>query len=239
MDDRTDIDGVTADGADATGGGRLERLSDHPGARDPEPFAGPDHPIRKLTRTMAFGGEWRDSNATNITATFDGMAADWSENHVDPVKRAPVDDALDRGGLPLDGRWLELGSGTGAGARALQGRVDDLVCTDLSFGMLSYAPPELAPRVRADASRLPFEDDTFDAILMINMILFPTEVDRVLRPAGSLLWVNTLGDQTPIHLPADDVLDALPGEWRGRTARAGTGFWLTATRVAAAPGSGR
>jgi SAM-dependent methyltransferase len=209
----------------------LEQLTSHPDATDPEPFAGPDHPIRKITRMMAFGGEWQPSNATNMAELFDGMAAEWSERHVNPTKRAPVEDGLNRGGVPLDGDWLELGAGTGAGARVLSGRVGSLVCTDLSMGMLSYAPGELAPRVQADATTLPFSDDTFDAVLMINMILFPNEVDRILRPGGSVLWVNTLGDQTPIHLPAADVLEALPGEWHGRTARAGTGFWLAASRA--------
>lgn len=179
---------------------------------------------------MAFGGEWRPHNATNMAELFDDMAPDWSERHVDPTKRAPVEDGLDRGGLPIAGDWLELGSGTGAGARVLSGRVGSLVCSDLSMGMLSYAPGELAPRVQADATRLPFGVDAFDAVLLINMILFPDEVDRVVRPGGSILWVNTLGDQTPIHLPAADVIEALPGEWSGRTARAGTGFWLAATR---------
>ena len=211
----------------------LEQLANHPDASDPEAFAGPDHPIRKITRLMAFGGEWRPTNATSMAELFDGMAAEWSERHVDPTKRAPVEDGLDRGGIPLSGDWLELGAGTGAGARVLSGRVGSLICSDLSMGMLSYAPGELAPRVQADASTLPFADDTFDAVLMINMILFPNEVDRILRPGGSILWVNTLGDQTPIHLPAADVLEALPGEWQGRTARAGTGFWLAARRVGA------
>ncbi len=136
--------------------------------------------------------------------------------------------------IPLvDGDWLELGSGTGAGARVLSGQVGSLVCSDLSMGMLSFAPADLAPRVQADATMLPFGDDTFDAVLLINMILFPYEVDRIIRPGGSVLWVNTLGDQTPIHLPAADVVEALPGEWTARTARAGTGFWLAATRVEA------
>ena len=202
----------------------LEQLANHPDASDPEPFAGPDHPIRKITRLMAFGGKWRPTNATNMAELFDGMAAEWSERHVDPTKRAPVVDGLDRGGTPLGGDGLELGAGTGAGARVLNGRVGSLICSDLSMGMLSYAPGELAPRVQADATTLPFADNTFDAVLMINMILFPSEVDRILRPGGSILWVNTLGDQTPIHLPAADVLEALPGEWQGRTARAGTGF---------------
>ena len=168
-----------------------------------------------------------------MSSLFDDMAPEWSERHVDETKAAPVIDGLERGDVPLAGKWLELGSGTGAGARVLVDRVGSLVCTDLSVGMLSYAP-EVAPRVQGDASSLPFVADSFDAILMINMLLFPAEVDRVLRPDGAILWVNTLGDQTPIHLPAADVLQALPGSWHGVTARAGTGFWLSASRDVAA-----
>ena len=84
--------------------------------------------------------------------------------------------------------------------------------------------------VRALYALIADPGDSFDAVLLINMLLFPHEIDRVLRPGGTLLWVNTLGDQTPIHLPAADVLAALPGEWHGTTARAGTGFWLVARR---------
>lgn len=209
---------------------RLTQLPDHPGATEPEPFAGPDNPMRMMTRATAFGEAWTPANSSRVQEIFDGMAESWSETHVDPVKAAPVEDALDRGDLPLDGRWLEVGSGTGAGARILDGRVESLICTDLAAEMLRHAP-DLSPRVRADASELPFPDRSFDAILLINMLLFPTEIDRLLRSAGSILWVNTLGDQTPIHLPPFDVLDALPGAWTGFTARAGTGFWLTARRV--------
>jgi ubiquinone/menaquinone biosynthesis C-methylase UbiE len=107
--------------------------------------------------------------------------------------------------------------------------VDSLVCTDLSAQMLANAP-DLAPRVRADASILPFPDDSFQVVMLINMILFPLEVDRVLCEGGAVLWVNTLGDQTPIHLAPHDVLSALPGDWTGRTAQAGTGLWLVARR---------
>lgn len=209
---------------------RLTRLPDHPGATEPEPFAGPDHPMRAMTRSKAFGESWERSDSTRVQQIFDSLAESWSENHVDPIKAAPVADALDRGDVPLDGRWLEVGSGTGAGARVLRGRVRSLICTDLAAEMLRHAP-DFAPRVRADAAYLPFPDRSFDAILMINMLLFPDEMGRLLAPGGSVVWVNTLGDQTPIHLPPFDVLDALPGAWAGVTARAGTGFWLTARRV--------
>lgn len=208
----------------------LNELPDHPDASTPEQFAGPDHPMRRLTRTMAFGEAWTDADAVRVTEIFDGMASAWSEEHVDPTKAAPVEDALDRGRVPVDGAWLEVGSGTGAGARVLAPRAGSLVCTDLSEQMLIHAP-DLAPRVRADAATLPFGDDRFDAIVLINMLLFPTEVDRLLRQDGVVVWINTLGDQTPIHLPPADVLEALPGSWSGITAHAGTGFWLTARRT--------
>ena len=208
----------------------IEQLADHASTRDPEPFAGVDHPMRVLTRAVALGEPWTRDDADRVAAVFDGLAEEWSVRHVDDTKAAPVRDALDRGNVPTDGRWLELGSGTGAGTLLLAGTVGSLVATDLSPQMLRHAPGDLAPRVNADASTLPFPDRAFDAVLMINMLLFADEVDRVLAPNGTVVWVNTLGDQTPIHLRPDDVLAALPGTWSGRTARAGTGFWLTASR---------
>jgi SAM-dependent methyltransferase len=208
----------------------IRELSDHPDATGPEPFAGPDHPMRLLTRATAFGEPWTAERAARVEAIFDGLAPSWSEEHVDRTKAAPVEDALERGDVPTAGDWLEVGSGTGAGARVLAGRVGSLTCTDLSLEMLRHAP-DLAPRVRADASVLPFADRRFDAVVLINMLLFPDEVARVLRPEGVVVWINTLGDQTPIHLPPDDVLAALPGDWSGTTARAGTGFWVSARRA--------
>ncbi|MGA9276228.1 class I SAM-dependent methyltransferase [Ilumatobacter sp.] len=208
----------------------LVELADHPGATEPEPFAGPDHPMRRLTRATAFGGPWTDEDAARVQKIFDGLAPTWSADHVDPTKNAPIADALDRGGVPVDADWLEVGSGTGAGARIVAPSVGSLVCCDLSAEMLRHAP-DLAPRVRADASTLPFSDRSFDVVLLVNMLLFPAEVDRVLRSEGAVVWVNTLGDQTPIHLPPSDVIDALPGVWTGMTAAAGTGFWLTARRA--------
>lgn len=208
----------------------LTELAAHPDASAPHAFAGPDHPMRRLTRAKAFGEAWTEADAVRVTEIFDGMASAWSEEHVDPTKAAPVEDALVRGRVPVDGSWLEVGSGTGAGARVLARHVGSLVCTDLSEQMLLHAP-DLAPRVRADASELPFGDDGFDAILLINMLLFPAEIDRLLRRDGVVVWINTLGDQTPIHLPPADVLEALPGSWSGITAHAGTGFWLTARRT--------
>ena len=209
----------------------ITTLPPHPEATDPEPFAGPDHPMRKLTRAVALGEPWTPDDARRVAEIFDGLAPAWTERQVDPVKAAVVDDALDRGAAPSTGRWVELGSGTGAGTRLLHDRGAQQVSVDLSHSMLVHAPHGLAPKVRADSSLLPFPEDTFDAILLINMLLFPREVDRVLRPHGAVVWVNTRGDQTPIHLPPDDVDRALPGDWTGVASRAGTGQWAVLRRA--------
>lgn len=187
--------------------------------------------MRKVTRQVAFDGAWDAERARKVGGLFDGMAEEWVERSADPTKSIPIADALERSGVEQHGQWLELGSGTGAGTRALAPQVSRLIACDLAGAMLAEAPGDLAPRVQADASRLPFGNHAFDVVLMVNMLLFPSEVDRILAPSGTVLWINTLGDQTPIHLPAEDVALALPGTWRGVMADAGTGFWASFTRV--------
>jgi hypothetical protein len=68
-------------------------------------------------------------------------------------------------------------------------------------------------------------------MLLVNMLLFPAEIDRILAPGGALLWVNTLAEETPIHLPPEDVVAALPGTWTAVAGRAGTGLWCVARRT--------
>ena len=209
----------------------IVELPAHPEYREPSSFAGSDHPMRQLTRAMAFGDPWTPQDAERVAAVFDGLAAEWSDRHVDPTKAAPVLDAIERGRPPIDARWIELGSGTGAGTRLLHGVAHEQVSVDLSEQMLAHAPTGLAPKVRADSSQLPFVDDAADVVLLINMLLFPIEVDRILRPGGHVVWINTLGDQTPIHLPPADVAAALPGDWTGVASNAGTGLWAVLRRA--------
>lgn len=209
----------------------LTSLPDAPGVLEPEPLADAKHPIRKVTRQVAFEGAWDSVRAAKVGALFDGMAKEWAERRTDPVRQATVLDAVTRGEANPTGSWLECGSGTGFNTPMLADRIPRLIALDLAKEMLLHSPPEAAPRVQGDSSILPFADSTFDAVLLVNMLLFPVELDRVLSPGGRIIWVNTHGDRTPIHLPARDVMRALPGEWIGHTARAGAGFWLSARRA--------
>lgn len=188
-----------------------------------------DHPMRAVTRQVAFEPDgWTPERRAKVAALFDDLAGDWHTREV-PGRYEPLHDALERGGVPTDRPTLELGSGTGLATPLLAGHFERLVALDLSAGMLALAP-DLAPRVRGDSSVLPFPDGALGAVVAINMLLFPAEMDRVLAPDGVLVWINTSGDRTPIHLPADDVVAALPGAWSGRAGEAGNGTWCVARR---------
>jgi SAM-dependent methyltransferase len=196
----------------------------------PDVGGGPAHPMRVITRETAFGnGPWTPERAAKVSALFDSMAPSWTGRD-GPDRHASLHDALARGGPFASGACLEVGSGTGEATSILRAQFDDVIALDLSREMLRYAPAD-SPRVQADSSALPVADHAAAVVALINMLLFPAEVDRVLAPTGALLWVNTLGDATPIHLPAADVLDALPGTWHGVTAEAGWGTWLVARRA--------
>lgn len=200
-----------------------------PAVGDKSMMAGPDHPMRVVTREVAFDPVgWTPERSAKVAELFDALAPGW-HTHDASGRDDPLLDALARGNVPT-GRALELGSGTGFGTRHLVGHFTEVVALDLSMAMLALAPPETGVRVQGDAVALPVADDSVDAVVLVNALLFPAEVDRVLRPGGVVVWVNTIGDQTPIHLPADDVAEALPGEWAGVESEASWGTWTVLHR---------
>lgn len=181
--------------------------------------------MRKVTRQVAFEpGGWTPERAERVAMLFDGLAPEW-HTRGSPERTDALIDALARGG-PFDRRrpCLELGSGIGLFTDRIVDRFGrgNVVAVDLSFEMLRRAPADVAPRMQADAARLPFRDGTFATAVLVNMLLFPHEIARV---ADALVWVNTIGDATPIHLSADEVESALPGAWEGVQADAGWGTW--------------
>ena len=211
----------------------------------PEPpdrpeMAGPDHPIRKVTRDIASRpGAWTRERAAKVGELFDGLAPEWhkrsSEGRLDPVR-----DALDRGLAAAcdsavsagSGVCVEVGSGTGTATEFLAKEgFDAVVSVDLSMQMLVRAPASVGQRVQADAVALPIASGSAQVIVLVNAFLFPAEIERVLAPGGAMVWVSSLGDRTPIYLSAEEVEAALPGEWRGVASEAGWGSWCVAWRA--------
>ena len=90
-------------------------------------------------------------------------------------------------------RLLDVGSGTGNYSQALAREGWEPLVTDISEPMLSRAAAKgLATRL-ADATDLPLEDESFDAVMLVSMIHHVddparalAEAKRVLRPGGRL-----------------------------------------------------
>ncbi|MDQ1439600.1 MAG: hypothetical protein QOK43_3229 [Acidimicrobiaceae bacterium] len=203
-----------------------------PAPPDRPEIAGPDHPIRAVTRQIAFEpGGWTDDRRGKVAELFDGLAPEWHSRDAANRHEAALD-ALKRGGPFAPGVCIELGSGVGTFTPHLTEHLGPVVVAmDLSFEMLRRAPAAPAWRVLADGSTLPVPTASVAVLVMINMFLFPAEADRVLRPDGAVVWVSAMGDTTPIYLDAESVEAALPGEWDGVAAAAGWGTWSVFRRA--------
>ncbi len=105
----------------------------------------------------------------------------------------------------LDGapgrRLADIGGGTGNYALALKQAGWDPVVIDRSAVMLARAAAKGLETVQADAQRLPFDDASFDAAMMISMLHHVedreaalAEARRVLKPQGRLVLMGFTGE---------------------------------------------
>jgi malonyl-CoA O-methyltransferase len=144
---------------------------------------------------------WRLFRAP-LRKQFDRLAPRWDAmrgpEHLDPLEAALA-------ALRLSpARVLDLGTGTGDAAAAAARRFPqaDVVGVDLSAAMVETAQGK-HPGLRfeqADASRLPFEDGTFDLVLLANAIPFFDELRRVVAPGGWVVFSFSFGPGTPIYV---------------------------------------
>lgn len=189
---------------------------------------GTGHPMRQVTEDVAADVDtWTPELARLVGAFFDDLAPVWNEGRTD--RNSVLADALDRGG-PLPGPVVEIGAGTGIGTGILADRFEHVVAGDLSGEMLGRLPPDLASRVRLDASRLPFARGSVGTLVCVNMFLFAGEVRHVLAPGGALVWVNSIGTRTPIHLSAERVGSSLGDGFDVVASEADWGTWAVAHR---------
>ena len=211
---------------------RLERTVASP--PDKPAVGNADHPMRKVTRQIAFEpGGWTPERMAKVVELFDGLAPDWDARFQSAETQTPLRDALARGG-PFTGPCVELGAGTGRATGALVEQFGTALACDVSSEMLRLFGEPAAQPVRADSAALPVCDGGAGTLVLVNAFLFPAEAARVLARDGALVWVNTLGDATPIHLPPDDVVSALRAAtneaWMAVAAEAGWGEWAVVRR---------
>jgi ubiquinone/menaquinone biosynthesis C-methylase UbiE len=206
----------------------LDRLVASP--PDRPMVGGPTHPMRIATRRAAFEPDyWNAEVAAGVAKFFDDMAPVWDERS-GVGEMAPLVDALARGGS-FGRRCLEIGAGTGAGTKVLAEQFEHVIALDIAGEMLNHFHDVKADLVLADGARLPFAPASMDVVVLVNAFLFPAELDRVLAPEGAIVWMNSLAECTPIHLPVEDVVAALPGTWSAVMAEAGWGMWAVLRRA--------
>jgi len=154
---------------------------------------------------------------------YDGVA-EWYDAFVRSVGHTPVVlDALQRLLGRGPGRCLDVGCGTGIAFPILTGLEWSIVGVDMSTDQLAVASPYAdsvgAQLVVADASRLPFEPESFDAVISLlthtdfdNLGMAFRETARVLRPGGRFVYIGVhpcfassvadrRGDGPPVLLP--------------------------------------
>lgn len=156
-------------------------------------------------------------------ARFVGHIPENYDRYLGPLLFEPfAENLVHRLRVPPDGTVLEVACGTGVVTRRLRENLPSsasIVATDLNPPMLDYARAAVNAGTsvqwrQADAQALPFDDDSFNAILcQFGIMFFPDkaaffrEAHRVLVPGGTLAFnVWTKLDENPVGRIANEVI---------------------------------
>ncbi|MFN2136393.1 MAG: class I SAM-dependent methyltransferase [Candidatus Promineifilaceae bacterium] len=121
-----------------------------------------------------------------------GFLAPYYDRVFGPPDPGPLRDLLR---LPVNGRLLDAGGGTGRVSSQLIPYVDELVISDVSTKMLRQTMKKGHCRpTAAHVERLPFPDESFERVLVVDALHHfadqqeaLVELVRVLKPGGRLV----------------------------------------------------
>ncbi len=146
-----------------------------------------------------------------VQGYFDRLAPDWDQRFdAGGVKHLAALAAATASVSPAPERVLDIGTGTGEAALFLAREFPraSVRGIDLSDEMIRSAQEKvgLDPEGRiafrvADAADLPYGEESFDLITLVNMPAFFAEIARVLRPGGHVIVVASGGPATPFYTP--------------------------------------
>jgi ubiquinone/menaquinone biosynthesis C-methylase UbiE len=141
-------------------------------------------------------------------SVYDSMAADFDRRRALPDGMVEtIRQTVLQAGLPARPRVLDLGAGSGRIGWPFVGAGDDYVGVDLSGGMIrAFAARHPGARlVQADGAVLPFRDESFDAVLLIQVLsgvpgwrALLADARRVLRRSGALFIGRVVAPDTGV-----------------------------------------
>lgn len=161
-------------------------------------------------------------HAMQTDTNFRGSIPQIYDTHVVPIIFAPyAEEMASRVAAAAPGRVLEIAAGTGAVTRELAARLPEtttIVATDLNQPMLDHAASVGTKHPvtwrQADAMNLPFDAESFDAVVcQFAFMFFPdkphafAQAHRVLRPGGTLFFA--VWDGIEDNELAEEVTNAL------------------------------
>ena len=135
-------------------------------------------------------------------------------------------------------RLVDIGGGTGNYSRALKDEGWEPLVIDREPAMLAQAAAKGLETLEGDAQRLPLEDESADAAMLVSMLHHVeeqpkaiAEARRILRPEGRLVlmgwsyedlswqwmadyWPSTQAWTAASHPKLQDLLDLMPGARR-------------------------
>jgi len=163
-----------------------------------------------------------DKNPRDVASMFDGVAARYDLTNTvlslgqDRYWRRVTRDAL---GIRPGEAVLDLAAGTAVSTVELGRSGAWCVAADFSVGMLHAGGKRPVPKVGADATRLPFADEVFDAVTIsfglrnvVDNIAGLREMARVTKPGGRLVVCEFSTPTVPVFstLYKEYLMRALP-----------------------------
>lgn len=205
----------------------IERLEQVIETKDGKPqIDNSAHPMRKVTELIAQNDSgWTQEVSDEVAELFGSRASEWNLTRHEYTKD-PIRDALARANLKDTQTALEIGCGTGIYTSTIKETFDRVISIDLTFNMLKECSNKNGFYIQADSMRMPFRDNSISAVVLINCFLFKTEVLRVLKANGKILWISTSGESTPIYLSPEQLDEMFPNSTI-RTSPAGWGSWCS------------
>ncbi|MBN1682543.1 class I SAM-dependent methyltransferase [Candidatus Bathyarchaeota archaeon] len=138
---------------------------------------------------------------SKITDIFDRASSNYDDWYIHPRGKQVFDaeckllDSL----IPSEGIGLEIGSGTGIFSEKFTNPLREVICLDISKGMLTKSIKRGLHIIRGSANNLPLKNNLIDFSYMVTVIEFLNnplkmfrEVKKVLRPNAPLtiLFIN-------------------------------------------------